>query len=56
MLDHLKIDSYGEKLQLKSIGNVSVRNAQLLVVSAFDPEVVSLYFVNFRCSLSEQEH
>jgi ribosome recycling factor len=40
MLDHLKADVYGEKLPLKAVGSVSVRDAQLLVVTLFDPATV----------------
>lgn len=39
MLDHLKVDAYGERMSLKSLGSVSVRDGQLLAVSAFDPGV-----------------
>lgn len=39
MLDTLKVDVYGERMSLKSIGSVSVRDQQMLVVSAFDPQV-----------------
>jgi ribosome recycling factor len=39
MLDHLKVDAYGERMSLKSLGSVSVRDNQLLAVSAFDPGV-----------------
>jgi ribosome recycling factor len=37
MLDHLKIDAYGEKLPMKAVGSVSVRDSHLLVVTLFDP-------------------
>eukprot|EP00887_Chlorella_sp_A99_P006226 scaffold3.g6226.t1 len=40
MLDHLKVDLYGERLQLKACGTVSVRDAQLLAVTVFDPAAV----------------
>lgn len=36
MLDHLKVDAYGEKMPMKSVGTVTVRNAQLLAVTLFD--------------------
>ena len=39
MLDHLKVHAYGERLSLKSLASVSVRDSQLLAVSAFDPGV-----------------
>lgn len=39
MLDHLRVDLYGEKLPLKACGTVSVRDSQLLVVTVFDPSV-----------------
>lgn len=40
MLDHLRLDLYGEKMPLKACGTVSVRDAQLLVVTVFDPSAV----------------
>ncbi|CAL8467186.1 g6722 [Coccomyxa elongata] len=40
MLDTLKVDVYGERMSLKSIGSVSVRDQQMLVVSAFDPQTL----------------
>ena len=39
MLDHLKVDVYGEKLPLKACGTVLVRDPQLLAISVFDPSV-----------------
>lgn len=39
MLDALKVDLYGERLPLKAVGSVSVRDAQMLAVSPFDPQV-----------------
>lgn len=39
MLDHLKVDAYGEKVPLKAVGTVSVRSPQLLVVTLFDPTI-----------------
>ena len=40
MLDHLKIEAYGERVPLKAVGTVSVRDSQLLAVSLFDPGLV----------------
>ncbi|KAK9916955.1 hypothetical protein WJX75_009186 [Coccomyxa subellipsoidea] len=40
MLDHLKVDVYGDRMSLKSIGSVSVRDNQMLVVSAFVPQTL----------------
>lgn len=40
MLDTLKVDVYGERMSLKSIGSVSVRDQQTLVVSAFDSQTL----------------
>jgi Ribosome recycling factor len=39
MLDHLKLELYGQKMPLKAAGTVSVRNSQLLAVTVFDPSV-----------------
>ena len=39
MLDHLRVDVYGERLPLKACGSVSVRDAQLLAVTVFDADV-----------------
>lgn len=50
MLDHLKVDAYGERMSLKSLGSVSVRDNQLLAVSAFDPGVCGC-FARFLCPL-----
>jgi ribosome recycling factor len=36
MLDHLKVDAYGEKLPMKAVGTVSVKSPQLLAVTVFD--------------------
>lgn len=36
MLDHLKIEAYGERMPLKAVGSVSVRDPQLLAVTLFD--------------------
>jgi len=43
MLDALKVDLYGERLALKAVGSVSVRDAQMLSVSPFDPQVCTRY-------------
>jgi ribosome recycling factor len=40
MLDHLKIEAYGEKMPMKAVGTVSVRDSQLLAVTMFDPGLV----------------
>ena len=40
MLDHLKIDAYGERMPMKAVGSISVRDPQLLVVTLFDPGLV----------------
>ena len=45
MLDHLKVDAYGDKLSLRSMASVSVRESQLLAVSAFDAQVRLLLLV-----------
>jgi ribosome recycling factor len=36
MLDHLKVEAYGEKLPMKAVGTVSVKTPQLLAVTVFD--------------------
>lgn len=41
MLDHLKIDAYGERVPMKAVGTVSVRDSQLLAVSLFDPSLAN---------------
>lgn len=41
MLDALKVDLYGERLALKAVGSVSVRDTQMLSVSPFDPQVLN---------------
>jgi len=40
MLDHLKIEAYGERVPMKAVGSVSVRDSQLLAVTLFDPGLV----------------
>lgn len=40
MLDHLKVDAYGEKMPLKALASVTVRDAQLLVVTLFDAGLI----------------
>lgn len=42
MLDHLKIDAYGDKVPLKAVGTVSVRDSHLLIVTLFDPGLVTM--------------
>ena len=39
MLDALKVDIYGDRVALKAVGSVSVRDSQMLSVSPFDPQV-----------------
>lgn len=41
MLDHLKVDAYGEKLPMKAVGTVSVKSPQLLAVTVFDSGLVN---------------
>ena len=41
MLDHLKVDIYGERLPLKACAAVTVRDAQLLAVSVFDSNSIN---------------
>ena len=36
MLDHLKVEVYGERMPLRGAAAVSVRDAQLLAVTVFD--------------------
>ncbi|PSC69617.1 ribosome recycling factor [Micractinium conductrix] len=40
MLDHLKVDVYGDRMPLKACGSVSVRDPQLLAVTVFDSDAV----------------
>ncbi|KAK9832913.1 hypothetical protein WJX74_001618 [Apatococcus lobatus] len=40
LLDHIKVDAYGEKVPFKSLAACTVREAQLLAVTAFDPGTV----------------
>lgn len=40
MLDHLKVDVYGERLPLKAVGSATVRDPQLLAVTLFDPSTL----------------
>jgi len=40
MLDHLKVEAYGEKLPMKAVGTVSVKSPQLLSVTVFDNALV----------------
>ena len=39
LLDHIKVQVYGQNMPLKAAANVSVRDAQTIVVTAFDPSV-----------------
>ena len=45
MLDALKVDIYGERLALKAVGSVSVRESQMLSVSPFDPQVPFPWYI-----------
>lgn len=40
MLDHLKVEVYGERMPLKACGTVLVRDPQLLAVTVFDPSTL----------------
>jgi ribosome recycling factor len=40
MLDHLKVEAYGERLPMKAVGTVSVKSPQLLAVTVFDHSLV----------------
>lgn len=40
MLDHLKVEAYGENLPMKAVGTVSVKSPQLLSVTVFDNTLV----------------
>lgn len=39
MLDHLRVEVYGERVPLKGCATVTVRDPQLLAITVFDPEV-----------------
>jgi ribosome recycling factor len=39
MLDHIRVEAYGEKMQLHTLATVLARDAQLLVASVYDPSV-----------------
>ena len=41
MLDHLKVEAYGEKLPMKAVGTVSVKSPQLLAITVFDAGLVN---------------
>lgn len=41
LLDNLKVLVYGQRMPLRGAANVSVRDAQTLLVTAFDPSVSS---------------
>ena len=41
MLDHLKVDAYGEKAPMRAVGTVSVKSPQLLAVTVFDNSLVN---------------
>lgn len=40
MLEHLKVEVYGEKMPLHSLATIMARDAQLLVASVYDPGTV----------------
>lgn len=42
LLDNLKVQVYGQRMPLRGAANVSVRDAQTLLVTAFDPSVSSV--------------
>ena len=42
MLDTIKVDAYGGKVPLNQIGNISVPEARLIIVSVWDANNVSL--------------
>ncbi len=37
MLDHIRVEVYGDKLPLHNVATVLARDAQLLVASVYDP-------------------
>lgn len=39
MLDHIRVEAYGEKMPLHTLATVLARDAQLLVASVYDPSV-----------------
>lgn len=39
LLDHIKVQVYGQNMPMKAAANISVRDAQTIVVTAFDPSV-----------------
>lgn len=39
MLDHLKVEVYGDSMPMKACGMATVRDPQLLVFNVFDPQV-----------------
>ena len=39
MLDHIQVTAYGSKASLTSLGNVVLRNPNLIVISPFDAAV-----------------
>ena len=56
LIDNLRVELYGEKVPLRGLGSVAVRDPQLLAVSAFDPQVQqakplkSISIVHMLCS------
>lgn len=41
MLDHLKVDAYGNKVPFKAIGTVAVRESHMLAVMLFDQQLAN---------------
>ena len=39
MLDTIKVDAYGDRMPLKGVASVTVKDSQSLNVSVFDPSV-----------------
>ncbi|KAL6766297.1 hypothetical protein ACKKBG_A35465 [Auxenochlorella protothecoides x Auxenochlorella symbiontica] len=40
MLDHLKVEVYGDSMPMKACGMATVRDPQLLVFNVFDPQTL----------------
>lgn len=41
LLEHLPVQAYGDSMSLQSLASVSVQDAQTLLVTPFDPQVIS---------------
>jgi ribosome recycling factor len=39
MLDHIKMEAYGDRVPMKQCASISVRSPQLLVITVFDPQL-----------------